>query len=144
MYILHLEPMKKKTGIYLRFNQASFVYGVFRTEKLKRCWVPSLVSSWDLVLILSILKEGDLHVVDEVLMHRDSSGVRSNSTIINQYKRKDIPITDIILPFSSLAWWCVKNVGFRFFLKNLDWFILLTIYGWRSILLEIAHASKNK
>ncbi len=137
----HVHPAfgdyKKKANLYLRFNQASFIYGLFRTEKLRKSWVTIKIAAWDLVTILNVLKEGDLHVIDEVLIHRFPSGINSKSGLIMAYKKKELPFMDIVFPFSSLVIWCIKNIGFRFFLNNLDWFVLLTIYGWRSILLEL-------
>lgn len=137
----HVHPAfgdyQKKTSMYLRFNQASFIYGLFRTEKLRKRWVTIKIASWDLVTLLSILKEGDFYVVDEVLSHRSSSGINSKSGLINAYKKNELQIKDLIFPYSSLAIWCMKNIGIKFYFKNLDWFLLLTIYGWRSILLEL-------
>ena len=130
-------PYKEKSGKYLRFNQGSFTYGLFRTEKLKKRIVSVDLPAWDLILILNILKEGDLHVVDEILLYRFVSGVHSEYGLLSFYKKGIFSISDIIIPYSSLSLWCIKNIGFRFFIKNIDWFILLTIYGWRSILLEI-------
>lgn len=142
----HVHPAfgdyEKKAQLYLRFNQGSFVYGVFRTEKLKKRWVPGNIASWDLVLILNILKEGDLHVVDEVLMCRFPSGINSKSGLVSNYKKKLLPFMDLILPYSSLWMWCIRNISVKFFLKNIDWFVLLTVYGWRSILLEIKDSGK--
>lgn len=140
---LHVHPVfgtyEKKAGIYLRFNQASFIYGVFRTEKLRKRWVDEKVIGWDGVILLNILKEGDFNVVDEILMHRSSSGVRSNSGLIAQFKKKHIPFYDLIIPFSSYWIWIIKNIGLGFFLRNMDWVILYTIYGWYSIFNEITN-----
>ena len=139
----HVHPAfgdyEKKATLYLRFNQGSFIYGVFRTEILKkRLVLPDSVESWDLVIILNILKDGDLNVIDEILMYRDSSGVRS---AIREKSNKKIlqEIRTLFLFRSSLWGWCIKNIGFKFFIKNIDWFILLTIYECRSILLKILH-----
>lgn len=131
---------EKKASIYLRFNQGSFVYGIFRTEKLKKRMVP-LGIEWDLILILNILKDGDLHVIDKVLVHRFVSGINSGSTFINFYKKKMIPLRELIFPESSLFIWCIKNIGVKFVLKNSDWFVLLLIYGWYTIFRDLR--SKN-
>ena len=144
----HVHPAfgnyERKAMSYLRFNQGSFIYGVFRTEKIKkRLILPDSVESWDLVLILNVLKEGDLYVIDEILMHRDSSGVRSSSR--EKSNEKILQKIKFLVSFRCSLWgWCLKNIGFKFFLRNLDWFILLTIYGWRSVILEFSSFSKNK
>ncbi len=137
---VHVRPLfgdyKKKTETFLRFNQASFVYGLFRTEKLKRRMIKPGYA-WDGKLILNILKEGDLHVVDEVLLHRFVSGVHSGSGFLSSYKKNIIPLSELILPSSNYAYWCFKNIGIKFFLRNLDWFGLSIVFGWYSIIKDI-------
>jgi len=136
---VHVRPafgtFEKKAETYLRFNQGSFVYGLFRTEKLRNRMVPITIE-WDLILILNLLKEGDLNVIDEVLLHRFVSGVNSGTGYINFYKKKIIPIRELIFPGSTLFIWCLKNIGIKFILKNLDWFVLLVGYGWMTIMQE--------
>jgi len=136
---VHVRPafgtFEKKAETYLRFNQGSFVYGLFRTEKLRNRMVPITIE-WDLILILNLLKEGDLNVIDEVLLHRFVSGVNSGTGYINFYKKKIIPIRELIFPGSTLFTWCLKNIGIKFILKNLDWFVLLVGYGWMTIMQE--------
>ena len=134
---------ENKASQYLRFNQGSFVYGLFRTEKLRKRLIYGSIASWDLVVILNILKEGDLHVIDEVLMKKFVGGLSSRGEL-DAYKRGEFPFWNLILPFSSLALWCICNIGVKFYFKNLDWFTLLTLYGWRSILLEILGKNKYK
>ena len=126
---------EKKAETYLRFNQASFVYGLFRTEKLRNRMV-SVGLGWDLILILNILKDGDLYAIDEVLLYRFVSGVHSEGTHLSFYKKKMIPFRELILPGSNLSIWCLKNIGIKFFLKNLDWFVLIVIYEWFAITQE--------
>ena len=79
----HVRPVfgdyEKKASTYLRFDQSSFVYGLFRTEKLRKRKVSVDQAAWDLMMILNILKEGDLFVVDEILLHRFVSGINSRS-----------------------------------------------------------------
>ena len=137
----HVRPVsgsyEKKASIYLRFDQASFVYGLFRTEKLRNRMVSVNMAGWDLILILNVLKDGDLYVIDEVLLHRFVSGVHSECSYINFYKKKIIPFRELIFPGSTLFIWCLKNIGIKFIVKNSDWFVLLLVYGWFTILQEL-------
>ena len=136
----HVRPAfgnyEKKAETYLRFDQASFVYGLFRTEKLKKHMV-KMEFGWDGIFMLSILKGGDLHVVDEVLIHRFVSGVHGGSGYLSSYKKHIMPLKGLILPYSNTAYWCFKNIGIKFFLRNLDWFVLAIVFGWYSIIKEI-------
>ena len=127
---------EKKVSTYLRFDQASFVYGLFRTEKLQNRMVSADQVGWDLLLILNILKDGDLHVIDEILLYRFVSGVHSEVTYFGSYKKKIISFIELIFPGKILFMWCVNNVGKKFVIKNLDWFVLLLVYGWFQILKE--------
>jgi hypothetical protein len=100
--------------------------------------------SWDGIFILSILKEGDLYVVNEVLLHRFVSGVHSESGYLSSYKKNNLPLMGLILPSSNVAYWCFKNIGMKFFLRNLDWFVLSVIFGWYSIIKEIIVKTDTK
>ncbi len=124
----------KKAQFYLRFNQASFVYAVFRTEKLRKRWNLKLITPWDLTLLLNILKEGDFNVIEKILMYRSYSGVRSSISRLKMHQQKMISTVDLFIPSFSFALWCAKNIGKKFFVKNLDWFIMLTLYGWYAII----------
>ena len=143
----HVRPAsgiyEKKASTYLRFDQASFVYGLFRTEKLKNRMISVNQAGWDLILILNLLKDGNLHVINKVLLHRFVSGVHSNSGYINYYKKKIFPIRELIFPGSTLFTWCLKNIGIKFILKNLDWFVLLLVNGWITIMLELKKEKIN-
>ena len=145
---IHVRPVsgsyEKKAETYLRFGQASFVYGLFRTKELKKRMV-KMGHAWDGLLLLSILKEGDFYVVDQILLHRFVSGVHSGSGYLNFYKKNIIGLHELIFPTSNIAMWCLKNIGVKFFLRNLDWFMVLMIYGWYSIFREIMlNQIKNK
>ena len=133
----------KKVDRYLRFNQGSFCYGLFRTNLVQKNIIPGPLASWDLVFILNILKFGDLHVIDEVLFHKFAKGLSGTSGIIEEYKRNEIPFYDFMIPNFSFFKWNFMNLGFLFCLRNIDWFILLTIHGEFAILKEII-SSKYK
>ncbi len=122
----------QKINKYFRFNQGSFVYGLFRTSAIQKKIIPVPLSAWDLAFILNILKFGDLHVIDEILFHKFAGGLSSGG-IIDIYKRHEIPFYDLIIPNFSLFKWSWRNLGMMFCLRNLDWFVLITVYGWYNI-----------
>ncbi len=117
----------KKVDGYLRFNQGSFVYGLFRTNLVQKNIILGPLAAWDLVFILNILKFGDLHVIDEILLHKFSGGLSSKG-IIDEYRRGEINFFDIFFPISFYNW-CKKNIGLKFLVKNLDWFFFLGIFS---------------
>lgn len=126
----------QKIDKYLRFNQGSFVYGLFRTSAVQQNIIQGPLAAWDLAFILNILKFGDLHVIDEILFHKYAGGL-SIKGIIEAYKRHEIPFYDLIIPNFSFFRWSCKNIGLSFCLRNFDWFALLTIYGWYAILKRV-------
>ena len=145
---VHVRPVsgayEKKASIYLRFDQASFIYGLFRTEKLQNRMVVVDKTGWDLLLILNILKDGDLHVIDEILVYRFVSGFHSGLTYFESYKKKMISFVELIFPVKILFMWCLNNIGKKFVIKNLDWFVLVLAYGWFQIVKEVIVKIFNK
>ncbi len=126
---------EEKINFYLRFNRGSGIYAVYRTNIIKKSSIKKPVAAWDLIIILNALRYGDLHVFEETMMKRYSLGTSSKG-LIAEYRNKQISLADIIIPNSTFAIWAIKNLGWKIFLKNIDWFFLLTCYGWRTILFE--------
>ncbi len=124
----------KKVGEYLRFNQGSFVHGVFHTKAVQKNIIDEL-PAWDLVFILNILKFGDLHVIDKILLHKFAGGLSSKG-IMAEYKRGEITFLDMFFPITFCNW-CKKNIGLKFLIKNLDWFFVLSIFNIIQIFKEI-------
>jgi glycosyltransferase involved in cell wall biosynthesis len=143
----HVRPAfgnyEKKAETYLRFDQASFVYGLFRTEKIKKRMI-KMGYGWDGIFMLNILKEGDLHVIDEILLYRFVSGAHGGTGYLNGYNKKIVSLRELILPSSNVSYWCFKNIGIKFFLRNLDWFTLSLAYCWYSIIKEITMKPNTK
>ena len=57
-----------KVKKYLKANSAQALYGVFRTEVIKKSFVNELFLGVDLAIILNILKYGDFHKVSKKLI----------------------------------------------------------------------------
>lgn len=126
---LNIKMAQTVTGSYpekviscLKFRFCSHVYGIFRTEKLHKSMVQDEFPTWDLRLLLSVVKYGDLNAIDDVLMYRSSEG-ESNKSDIQVYINNDISLLNI--PFQSLRLILIliKEHGIVFFLKNLSVFI---------------------
>jgi glycosyltransferase involved in cell wall biosynthesis len=100
-------------------------YGIYRTEQLKKIWLVDVnfTVGVDLATILSILRFGDFHVIDEVMMYRYDGGVSSQGffNFKKSYKLNFIKAISYNYPFTR---WCFRNFGYTICLKNLDLFIL--------------------
>jgi glycosyltransferase involved in cell wall biosynthesis len=119
----------KKIQIYLKKPSALGLYSVFRTDVLKKSLVRDRISVWDLAFTLEFLKHGDLHVIDEVLLHRYTKGVSSHGIWDEYVRQKEIRFFEVIFPHSSFTLWCWKNIGKKNFIKNIHNFIWLNCWG---------------
>ncbi len=119
---------EKKTRLFLRKTKAEMIYGVFRTKELQQCIVAESFIGHDRAIILSILKHGDLVVVDEVLMKCFEAGL-SKTAISHHAKILNNSTIGLLFPWNPYINWCFRNLGWRIFLKNLDAFFLLNLWG---------------
>lgn len=132
---------ESKVRTYLKFFQASMIYGLYRRDKLqKSLTINKIFLAFDLTIILNVLKYGDLHVIDENLLHRYNKGSHS---IIGTLREYDISLIKIIFLEFPFTFWCLKNLGFKNFIKNFDVFLKLNIRGGLIILLETIRISKR-
>lgn len=132
---------EKKVRVYLEFLQASIIYGVYRRKELqKSIATDKYFSSSDLAMILSVLKYGNLHVIDENLLHRYDKG--SHSIIQTLLKLDVSPINVIFLEF-PFTFWCLKNLGFKIFIKNFDLFVKINLRGEYAIIAETIRIIKR-
>lgn len=128
---------EKKIGLYLRFNRGTSIFAVYRTEKLQKSILEKPIAGWDLIIILKILRFGDINVLKENLMKRYVVGQSSGSILFTQRKGDKTGWLASLFTYMPLTIWCLKNLGLKIFLKNLDWFIVLNGYGISMIMPEI-------
>ena len=131
---------EEKAEKYLRFNQGSFIHGLFRTNAVKKIKLDQSVLGWDLCFILGILKFGDLHVIDETLLYKFSSGLSSKGLLALAKSTNSFFDLFTCFPFFN---WCRKNIGMKFCIKNLDWFIFGSIFRWIIVAREYFLKNQN-
>ena len=132
---------ESKVRTYLKFFQASMMYGLYRRDKLqKSITINKIFLAFDLSIILNVLKYGDFHVIDENLLHRYNKGSHS---IIGTLRKYDISLINIILLEFPFTFWCLKNLGFKNFIRNFDVFLKINIRGGLIILFETIRISKR-
>ena len=132
---------ENKVKTYLKICQASMVYGLFRREQLqKNIIINEFFPTMDLTILLDVLKYGNLHVIDQKLLHRYDKG--SHSYIETMCKQNVSPLKIIFLelPFTI---WCLKNLGFKIFIKNFHLFIKINLRGEYSIIAELVRMCKR-
>ena len=128
---------EKKIGLYLRFNRGTGIFAVYRTEKLQKSILEKPIGGWDLIIILKVLRFGDINVLKENLMKRYVVGQSSGSILFTQRKGDKTGWLASLFIYMPLTIWCLKNLGLKIFLKNLDWFIVLNGYGGSMVMPEI-------
>jgi len=116
---------EQKVKNFLKKPVAEMWYGVMRTQVLRESMLTKLFVGHEFAVDLNILKHGDLHIIDEILMTYYSKGVFSSNLQYGAQHRLNINPIKVIFFWMSFTLWCVKNLGFRIFLKNLDQFLLL-------------------
>jgi glycosyltransferase involved in cell wall biosynthesis len=134
---------EKKVRTYLKNSTCKVIYSLFRTDKLRDSMILELFVGNDWAWFLNVLKHGDLHVIDEVLMHEFESGI-SGRGIISITRRYKQNILAVIFPWYPLTCWCAKNLGTKIFLKNLDFFVQLNLEGMFSFLVDFIRLSVHK
>ena len=100
-------------------------YGIYRIVQLKKIWLVDVnfTVGIDLATMLSILRFGDFHVIDEVMMYRYDGGVSSQG-FFNFKKSQKLNFIKTISYNYPFTRWCFRNFGYTICLKNLDLFIL--------------------
>ena len=128
---------------YLTGSTCQVIYGIFRTEKLQKSIIPSLFVGLDWAEMLNILKFGDIHVINEVLMYEFEGG-RSSSGILHISKTYNPNTFSVIFPWYPFTNTCLKILGLKLFVKNLDYFIKLNFEGFVSQIIDTTRLLSQK
>jgi len=136
---------KKRIVFYLKLITGENIYAVFRTEELKKSFVEKPMGLNDKATLLNILKLGEINMIDKVLMHRFTEGY--SRTVPFKKRSKELFAHGVIgrvFPIIPFTYWCLKNLGLKIFLKNLDYFLYIN-YAREKLLLKLfARKIQNK
>ncbi len=130
---------EKKAEKILRNTWYIHHSGVVRTDVLKKSIIEKDMFLWDWPLVLNFIKYGDLHMTktSQYLIYDGDSTSRQG--IFRLFESQKIRINEYFFPASTFSFWCIRNVGLKFFIKNLDYFIWLNFIHIVGILLAIDH-----
>ena len=128
---------EEKIGNILEFNWIINQFSIFRTEQLKKSIIRKRFASWDFAVMLKIVKFGDLHVLNDVLMYRDTGGISSTKSQIELLKKQNFGWFGTYFPYVPYTMWCMKNLGLRIFLKHISHFKYLNIHATKKITREL-------
>jgi len=118
----------------IRHNQV--LYGIYRTEQIKKSFVKDSFLGNDTAITINILKYGELHVIDEVLMEVYDSGI-SRSGMIQALRKLFHKNIGLILPFFPFTLWCFRKLDKKKFFRHTPFFIKINCEGLLSLCIDI-------
>ena len=126
----YMERIRK----YLKHFPWEMFYSVYRTEALRESFVHEVFVGFDASLALNVLKHGEIQVVNEFLIESFPAGTSSEGMmqLTHKFAKGN---TARIFPFYPLTKWCIKNLGWKIFFRNIDHFLRLGLDGF---ILQIA------
>jgi glycosyltransferase involved in cell wall biosynthesis len=134
----------KRIRSFLKNLSGQNIYAIFRTNHFKNVFPIEHNIAFDPITILKILKFGEIHLVDEELLCFYSGGFSSEG-MKNLLSDIKIGKFGIFFPTTTFTLWCLKNLGYKIFLKNLDIFLIsMTITNLHMTLSELWRLIKNK
>ena len=120
----YMERIRK----YLKHFPWEMFYSVYRTRALRKSFVHDFFIGHDAGLVLGVLKYGEIQVVNQFLLESFPSGMSSEGMMQLTHKIAKSN-TARIFPFYPLTKWCVKNLGWKIFFRNIDHFLRLGFDG---------------
>ena len=129
---------------YLQLRQATNIYGVYRTDILKKIININEKYIWDFVIVLKTIKFGEFNVLDEFLMYRYDGGLFSQATPLEHRLCQKLPIHVIIFPHLTFFIWCYKEFGLKTFLQNFFWEIRYLVQGQSQLIIDLIQILKKR
>lgn len=117
-------------------DRNNVLFSLFRTEILKKCMVPETFAGNDFAIVLKILKFGEINVLNKVMMYKYTGGM-SGKGMISLMKELDHTSLGLIFPHYPITSWCISNLGWKIFVKNIDSFIKLNLNGQFALFLNL-------
>ena len=95
-------------------------YGLHRCEAIKKCVVSESFIGFDTFYALSLLRYGDIHVIDDVLMEVSDGGDSRKKGMIGISKMINEGMYRFFFPWLPITIYSKKNIGTKLFLKNME------------------------
>jgi len=133
----YIGTYEEKIQYILQFNWIANLYSVFRTEQIKKSIIRKKFASWDFALLLNLVKFGDLNVLDDILMFKDTGGVTSEKSLIKLLKTQRLGWFKTYFPYVPITIWCLKNLGLKIFIKNNAYFRYQNFHSGKKIIREL-------
>ena len=135
----------KKISEYLKLRQVAGIYGVYRTDKLRKSisHIKGLYL-WDFEIVLSTIKFGNFYVIDEILMYKYNKGLSGDQTPLDYALSIRSPIHVILFPHLFFTIRCIKQFGMIASLQNFHLIFRYFAQGQSQLFLDIIALIKRK
>lgn len=127
----------------LKIRSGENIYGLYKTDAIKKSWIDDSISAVDLGIILNLLKYGEIHRIDEELFQDYAKGLSSKG-IITTYRNIRKSKIEYYLPYYSFTKWAYKTLGKKIFFKNLDNFFNMNLGGFLAVIYDIILIERKK
>lgn len=114
------------------------MYGIYRTNILKKSVKLPGFHGDEWAIVLSALKYGDINVIDEFLIHKFVGDTASSKGMISLMMQFKPNFFGKIIPYYDITKWCLRNLGIKLFMKNLHYFLRLNLIGYVYLFYDIA------
>lgn len=131
----------KRINVFLKIFQASEIYAIHRTTIIKQYFIREPFWMWDHAIILNLLKHGNFHVLDEILMSRHTHGISRGT--IKSLSNSNVSLLKIIFLGMPFTYWCAKNLGLKIMIKNFIFFFKTNLRGEYIIITELTRICKR-
>ena len=129
---------------FKKCRHSQVFYGLHRTEAIKKCIITKPFIGQDTFYALSLLRYGEIHVIDDVLMNVFDGGDSRSGNMIKIVKMVNSDWYGVIFPWMPMTLHCKKQLGINLFLKNIGFFIKLNVSGCFSYMITIFRILRDK
>ena len=103
---------------------------------IQKCFIKRPFIAVENAIFLKLLKFGDLYEIDDTLLYRFNEGL-STMGIINLSRMINKNFLEIIFPYYPFNSWCLKNIGIKNILRNLDIFARINLGGVFFLIIDL-------
>jgi len=121
---------------------ASMMYGVYRTDPLKKSIVKNNRLKHEYEFLIPLLKYGDFNVLDDVLLHRSADGMSSRGQfrLMRNFEYTMFEILTILIPIFKLL---LRDLGIKFIFKNFGSCLHLVYVNYGRLVLDLLRKIKK-
>jgi len=139
---------EEKVRFLFGFKKFEYAYAIYRTKYLKKSMIKKIFLSWEIPIILRILKYGNLNVEDGVMMYKYMGGKTESNyykKLFSTTRKQGFGILHCLFPFIPLTIHCLMIVGPKIFFRHLlGSFIKYNYRAQRLVFLDIFSRERFK